>query len=264
METAGMTTMVTGAGRGLGKEICLAFARAGARVSMVSLLSTELEETAVDIKKIGNEYILVEGDVSQKHDAVSAVAQTINLFGGIDVLVNNAGILGPARFLEDTTPEQWEKTLAVNLTGSYLFTREVIPHMIRQGGGAIINIVSGLGQMPFPRLCAYSVSKAGLIQLTRSLSEELKPFNIRVNGIDPGLMDTSLGGDLRKMGPELLGEELHNRMVHYKEHNILKNPSEVAGLAVYLASKDSGGITGHIGTMRYYQELGWESTDLAD
>lgn len=256
--------MVTGAGRGLGKEISLAFARAGARVSMFSLLRKELEEAAADIKKINDEYILVEGDASRKHDAVSTVAQTITRFGGIDVLVNNAGIIGPARFLEETTPEQWEKTLAVNLTGSYLFTREVIPHMIRQGGGTIINMVSGLGQMPFPRFCAYSVSKAGLIQLTRSLSEELKPFNIRVNGIDPGLMDTSLGGDIRKMGPELLGEELHNRMVEYKEHNILKNPSDVAELAVYLASKDSGGITGHIGTMRYYQKLGWKGAGLTD
>jgi 3-oxoacyl-[acyl-carrier protein] reductase len=118
--------------------------------------------------------------------------------------------------------------------------------------------------MPFPRLCAYSVSKAGLIQFTRSLSEELKPFNIRVNGIDPGLMDTSLGGDIRTMGPELLGEELHTRMVEYKEHSLLKHPSAVAGLAVYLASKDSGGITGHVGTLRYYQKLGWKGADLTD
>jgi 3-oxoacyl-[acyl-carrier protein] reductase len=231
---------------------------------MFSLLREELERAVADIKAINAEHLIVAGDISLKQHAVSAVVQTITRFGAIDVLVNNAGIIGPARFLEDTTPEKWEKTLAVNLTGSYLFTREVIPYMIRQGGGIIISIVSGLGQMPFPRFCAYSVSKAGLIQLTRSLSEELKPFNIRVNGIDPGLMDTNLGNDIRLMGPDLLGEELHSRMVEYKEHNILKDPSAVAELAVYLASKDSGGITGHIGTMRYYQKLGWKGTDFAD
>ncbi len=264
MELAGMTAMVTGAGRGLGREICLAFARAGANVTMYSLLRKELEEMAAGLSNINDEHLIVEGDVSLKHDVVSAVAQTMTRFGGIDVLVNNAGILGPARFLEDTTPEQWEKTLAVNLTGSYLFIREVIPYMIKQGGGTIINIVSGLGQMPFPRLCAYSVSKAGLIQLTRSLSEELKPFNIRVNGIDPGLMDTNLGNDIRLMGPDLLGAELHSRMIEYKEQNILKDPADVAELAVYLASKDSGTITGHIGTMRYYQKQGWKRTGFAD
>nr|HPR53382.1 SDR family oxidoreductase [Deltaproteobacteria bacterium] len=121
-----------------------------------------------------------------------------------------------------------------------------------------INIVSGLGQMPFPRFCAYSVSKAGLIQLTRSLSEELGPYNIRVNGIDPGLMDTNLGEEIRSMGSSVLGKELYNRMVEYKEQNVLKNPQDVAELAVFLASQRSAGMSGHIGTLRYYRDHGWK------
>jgi len=264
VDLTNMTAMVTGAGGGLGREISKAFSRLGAGVALFSMVRDELEAVAAELRERRSAFIICAGDVSQAHDVASAVADTVNRFGDIDILINNAGIIGPARFLEDTTPEQWEKTLAVNLTGSYLFIREVIPYMIKQGGGTIINIVSGLGQMPFPRLCAYSVSKAGLIQLTRSLSEELKPLNIRVNGIDPGLMDTNLGNDIRLMGPDLLGAELHDRMVEYKEHNILKDPADVAELAVYLASKDSGGITGHIGTMRYYQKQGWKRIGCAD
>jgi len=253
-----MTAVVTGAGRGLGREISLAFARAGARVSLFSLSGDELEETVAEIRKIGSEFIIFQGDVIREHDVAAVTAETLKRFGGINILVNNAGIIGPARFLEDTNPKSWARILAVNLTGSYLFCREVIPLMKERGGGVIINIVSGLGQMPFPRFCAYSVSKAGLIQLTRSLSEELGPYNIRVNGIDPGLMDTNLGEEIRSMGSSVLGKELYNRMVEYKEQNVLKNPQDVAELAVFLASQRSAGMSGHIGTLRYYRDHGWK------
>jgi len=253
-----MTAVVTGAGRGLGREISLAFARAGARVTLYSLSRNELEEAAADIREITSEFAIIQGDVTREHDVASVTAETLKRFGGINILVNNAGIIGPARFLEDTNPKSWARIIAVNLTGSYLFCREVIPHMKERGGGVIINIVSGLGQMPFPRFCAYSVSKAGLIQLTRSLSEEQGPYNIRVNGIDPGLMDTSLGEEIRSMGSSVLGEELYNRMVEYKEQNVLKNPQDVAELAVFLASQRSAGMSGHIGTLGYYRDHGWK------
>ena len=106
---------------------------------------------------------------------------------------------------------------------------------------------------------AYAASKAGLIQLTRSLSEELRPFHIRVNGIDPGLMDTDLGAEIRSMGPSILGEDLYRTMADYKEKSVLKDPADVAELAVFLASGRSAGLSGHIGTMRYYRDQGYKA-----
>ena len=261
MNLTGRVAVITGAGRGLGKAIALAFELSGANVTLFSLLEDELKDIAADLEKLGGEYLLHTGDVSDEHDAASVVAETFARFSRIDILVNNAGIIGPARFLEDAVPSEWKQTLDVNLTGSYLFCREVIPYMIKQGGGKIINIVSGLGQMPFPRFCAYSVSKAGLIQLTRSLSEELNPFNIQVNAIDPGLMDTTMGNEIRAMGPDVLGKGLYNRMIGYKEQGILKDPRDIADLAAFLASSDSGDMTGHIGTPKYYRTLGWKPSE---
>jgi NAD(P)-dependent dehydrogenase (short-subunit alcohol dehydrogenase family) len=255
--------IVTGAGRGLGKAISLALEHSGFHVTLFSLSKEELDAMAVDLKKQGGKYILHPGNVSDEYDVASAVSETISRFGRIDILVNNAGIIGPARFIEDATPPRWKQTLDVNLHGCYQFCREVIPYMINQGSGKIINIISGLGQMPFPRFCAYSVSKAGLIQLTRSLSEELRPFNIQVNAIDPGLMDTALGDEIRIMGPEVLGEGLYNQMMKYKEQGALKDPRDVSDLVVYLASPASGDMTGQTGTLNYYRGLGWAPDEPA-
>jgi len=261
MNLTGRVAIITGAGRGLGKAISLAFELSGANVALFSLLKEELDDVSADLEKLGGDYLLHAGDATDKQEVESVVAETISRFGRIDILVNNAGIMGPARFLEDALPTAWKRTLDINLTGCYLFCRTVLPYMVSHGGGKIINIVSGLGQMPFPRFCAYSVSKAGLIQLTRSLSEELKLFNIQVNAVDPGLMDTSIGNDIRAMGPDVLGEGLFNQMIEYKEQGILKDPREVADLVTFLSSSDSGDMTGHVGTLKYFSLLGWNKSE---
>jgi fengycin family lipopeptide synthetase B len=261
MNLTGRVAIVTGAGRGLGKAISFAFELSGANVALFSLLRNELDDVSADLDKLGGDYLLHAGDTTDEQKVESVVNETICRFGRIDILVNNAGIIGPARFLEDALPTDWKRTLDINLTGAYLFCRKVLPFMVSYGGGKIINIVSGLGQMPFPRFCAYSVSKAGLIQLTRSLSEELKPFNIQVNAVDPGLMDTTIGSDIRAMGPVVLGEGLYNLMIEYKEQGILKDPREVADLIAFLASINSGNMTGHVGTLNYYRRLGWNKSE---
>ncbi len=261
MNLTGRVAIVTGAGKGLGKAVSLAFELSGANVALFSLLKGELDDVSGDLDKLGGDYLLHAGDTTDEQEVESVVAETISRFGRIDILVNNAGIIGPARFLEDALPADWKRTLDINLTGCYFFCRRVLPHMISHGGGKIINIVSGLGQMPFPRFCAYSVSKAGLIQLTRSLSEELRIFNIQVNAVDPGLMDTTLGNDIRAMGSDVLGVGLYNQMIEYKEQGILKDPREVADLITFLASPDSGDMTGHIGTLKYYHRLGWSKIE---
>jgi NAD(P)-dependent dehydrogenase (short-subunit alcohol dehydrogenase family) len=230
----------------------------GARVTIVSRSLNELEFTARKIIEQGGECLVFQGDVSDPNSVASMARQTLERFSRVDVLVNNAAVIGPTRFLEDADFEAWEKTIDINLNGPFFCARAVVPAMARQGGGKIISISSGLGQMPFPRFCAYSVSKAGIIQLTRSLSEELKGMNIQVNAIDPGVMDTSMQEQIRALGPSVLGQSIHDHFVEYKERGHLKDPAQVAALAVFLASDEADHLNGYNGTLGDYAALGWK------
>lgn len=264
MSMAGRVAIVTGASRGLGRAIADAYARAGMKVMMMSLNPDELTRSAQEIARItGGDIASCAGDVSNRADVIRTLEQTLERFGGIEVLVHNAGVIGPPRFLEDADLESWNRTIGINLGGIYLGTREALPYMLKNERGKIIIIVSGLGQMPYPRFLAYAVSKAGAIQFTRSLASEFREWNIQVNAIDPGVMDTSMQKRLRKMGPEVLSEEVHRNFVDYRERNQLKDPALVAELAVFLASSESDRITGEIGTLRQYRQLGWRPSGPA-
>jgi NAD(P)-dependent dehydrogenase (short-subunit alcohol dehydrogenase family) len=259
MSLKNKTAIITGAGRGLGKSIATAFAREGANVMMMSLDEGELKNAVKDIEPVGSGKIITHaGDVSNENDVSETVEKTLAYFQGIDILVNNAGIIGPPRFLEDTDVTNWNVTIGVNLGGFFLFTRAVLPHMVEKRRGKIINIVSGLGEMPFPRFCAYSVSKAGGIQLTRSIASEMGPYGIQVNAIDPGVMDTDMQETIRRLGSDVLGKDVYRQFKEYRESNLLKSPDDVAPLAVFLASGASDHITGQIGSMRFYQKMGWK------
>jgi len=254
MKLEGKTALVTGAGRGLGRAIALAMSAEGARTAIISRSAHELEEVAGQME---GESFVFPGNVSKPKDVSRMVQGTKKRFSRIDILVNNAGIIGPVRFIEDADDRSWRKTLDVNLNGAFLFAKAVAPVMREQGGGKIINIVSGLGRMPFPKFCAYSVSKAGLIQLTLSLSDELKDLGIRVNAIDPGVMDTKMQEELRGMGPDVLGGPIFRHFMEYKKEGQLKDPGEVARLAVFLASSEADHLNGEVGTLEHYRNRGW-------
>lgn len=248
---------ISGGGRGLGRAIAMAMAREGARVVIMSRTAKELREVVSLIRESGGEGDFCEGDVSKPEDVSRGIDKALRGYGGLDILVNNAAVIGPARFLDDADEAAWHKTLNTNLYGAFLCCRAAGLVMRERGSGKIINISSGLGQMAFPRFCAYSVSKAGEIQMTRSLGEEWRPMNIQVNAIDPGLVDTGLQEGVRRLGPGVLGKELHDRFAEYKEKGLLKDPDRVAPLAVYLASSSSDHLSGHFGTLDYYRRLGW-------
>jgi NAD(P)-dependent dehydrogenase (short-subunit alcohol dehydrogenase family) len=186
------------------------------------------------------------------------IERTAERFSSLDVLVNNAAVIGPPRFMEDADMSAWDRTMNINLNGAFYCSRKAIPIMRRQGGGKIVNIASGLGRMPFPRFCAYAVSKAGIIQLTRSLSEELKPFNIQVNAVDPGVMDTSMQEEIRRLGPFVLGETVYRNFVDYSESGGLKDPAGPASLVVFLASKAADHLSGEFGGIEDYRGMGFK------
>jgi NAD(P)-dependent dehydrogenase (short-subunit alcohol dehydrogenase family) len=257
MRLENRSIIVTGAGRGLGRAISLNMAREGARLTLLSRTLKELEQVADQIKSEGGICQTVETDVSDPGAVREAVKVCLDRFKTIDVLVNNAGVIGPVRFLEDADVGTWNRTLGINLGGAFYFAKEVVPVMVEKGKGKIINISSGLGQMAFPRFCGYSVSKAGIIQLTRSLAEELKGFHIQVNAIDPGVMDTPMQKQIRDLGPSVLGASVYDDFMAYKEQGHLKDPGEVALLAIFLASAESNHLSGNHGTLGDYADLGY-------
>ncbi|MCF8109737.1 MAG: SDR family oxidoreductase [Desulfohalobiaceae bacterium] len=259
MKLQGRAAIITGGGRGLGRAA--AMAGEGAGVTVMSRTRQELTTVADEIERTGGRCHVFSGDVSEEARVAAMVEKTLERFGHIDILVNNAAVIGPPLFSEDGDFSSWSRTMDINLEGAVSCARRALPDMIKRGSGKIINISSGLGQMPFPRFCAYAVSKAGIIQLTRSLAEELKGSNIQVNAIDPGVMDTRMQEQIRDLGPDLLGRELHERFVSYWNNGLLLDPAEVASLAVFLASSDSDHLTGYNEGLQGYRRLGWRPAD---
>lgn len=255
MRLENRVAVVTGAGTGLGRAIALAMSEAGAKLVLIGRRREKLEAVADAAE---TESRVCPTDIAVPAEVARMAAQAQERFSRVDILVNNAAIIGPASFLQDTSPETWKQTLDINLYGAFLCTHALVPAMIEQKRGKIISITSGLGQRPFPRFCAYGVSKAGINQLTRNLAEELAPYNIQVNAIDPGVMDTPMQTEIRDRGPQLLSQPIHRRFSAFKNHGELKPPQEVAPLAVYLGSSDSDKLTGRIGTVSEYRRMGWK------
>ena len=230
--------LITGASRGIGKATALLFAQEGAKI-VVNYSSSEKEALAVvnEIKKFGSEAIAIKCDVSLEKEVKKMIQQTIDTFGRIDVLVNNAGIVFDVPFFERTV-EQWKKTLDVNLLGTFICSKYVSLHMLKQDGGKIINVSSTNGIDSFsPASIDYDSSKSGIIILTRNLAKELAP-KIQVNSIAPGWVDTEMNKDL----PKDFVEEEKNK-IYLKR---FAKPQEIALAILFFASHDSSFITGSI------------------
>jgi 3-oxoacyl-[acyl-carrier protein] reductase len=259
MKLKGRVAIITGAGRGLGRAAAMAMAREGAVVVVMSRTLSEIRETERLIKAGGGKVVALRGDVSKTKDIHKVVERALSIFDHIDILMNNAAIIGPVKPLCEIRENEWNKVFGINLRGALLFSRAVIPSMMQQRKGKIINVTSGLGEMTMPSFGAYSVTKAGLIHLTKILSEELKNCNIRVNGLDPGVMDTRMQGEVRSMGPEVLGHRIYNEFMEMKKRGLLTPPERIASLAVFLASGEANHISGENGTEADYMRFGYKA-----
>ncbi|MGB1285479.1 MAG: glucose 1-dehydrogenase [Aggregatilineales bacterium] len=240
MNVAGKVAIVTGASRGIGQSIAETLAAAGAKVVLASRKQDALDEVAVKIKADGGEALAIAAHTGKKETLTALVEKTVEAYGSVDILVNNAATnphFGPILEAEDSI---WQKTIEVNLLGNLWLCQQVVPHMQKQGGGSIVNIASVVGIDPGSMQGVYSVTKAAVISLTKTLAMELGSDNIRVNAIAPGLVQT-------KFAQVLWENEALLKQVEAKTPvGRMGQPEEIASLTMWLASDAASFVTGSV------------------
>ena len=235
---AGKVAIITGSCIGIGRAIALLFAREGAKTVVNCRTGETGEETVKKIRDAKGEATYIEADVSKAQNIEKMVKTTINTYGGLDILVNNAVYLHELAFTADLTIEEWEKTIATNLTGSWLCMKYAIPEMIKRGGGSIINIASQAATRGNAGLTAYTASKGGLLSLSRNTAVEYADKNIRVNVLEPGYAATPLITTLMK------NPEISRKIIEGTPQHRLGELEEIAYAALFLASDESSHVTG--------------------
>jgi len=237
--------LIVGAGRGIGEAIAVRFAAEGARPILAARTASELEAVAEAIRATGGTAHFFATDVTAPPEVAFLVQKSIELFGRIDILVNAAGTYGPIGRVWEVDAKEWVNTFSANLFGPFLLCQLVLPHMIRAGRGKIINFSGGGATSPLCRFSAYGVSKAAVVRMTETLAEEVKEFNIQVNAIAPGAVDTKLQDSVIGAGEN--AGDLLQRIRRLRETGEGGTPREVpAELALFLASDDSRNLTGRL------------------
>ncbi len=226
--------IITGAGKGIGRSIALAFAEEGANVVIVSRDQSEIDKVAKEATGFKVRALGIKADVSREREVENMVSKTLAEFKNIDILVNNAGVPGPTEFITQIQVEDWDNTIDINLRGLFLCSRAVLPHMIKRKRGNIINISSGAGRrrkedsfLSPTRSLVYSVSKFGVEGFTLALAAQVNKFNINVNSLDPGPTDTRFHA---AAPPE--------------KRALMRKAEDIRKVAVFLVTQGSMGLTG--------------------
>ena len=230
MKLKGKVALITGGGRGIGKAVALAYAKEGARLAICARTGSEIEQAAAEIRRLKAECEGWPCDVSLEGPVKELVARAQKKFGRIDVLVNNAGVMTRPGPMTELDVKKWDYTISVNLRGPFLVTQAVLPIMIRQNGGSIINVSSMIGRTGYANFIAYATSKWGLEGFTQTLAAEAGSHHIRVNSVDPGFVATKVTG--------------------YQG----SKPESVTEVFVFLASEAGKKVTG-----RMLSSSGWKS-----
>jgi len=228
MKLSGRRIVITGASRGLGRALARRFARDGASLALCSRDGRALKVVAEELKEIGSKVLWKECDVGNSRAVGAFASDVLDEFDSVDVLVNNASAIAPRKNISEYSVAEWNEIIRVNINGLFYVVRSFLPGMMKKKSGMIINVSSSVGRAPRAQWGAYSVSKFGLEGFTLLLAEELKPYAISVNSVNPGPMATEM-----------------RRIVHPEENqDLLNKPEMLTDLFVYLASDDGAGISG--------------------
>jgi len=229
----GKAAIITGASRGIGRIIALTLARNGVRVSLAAKTEAQLEAVQAEIEAMGGQASSFPTDVSREADVMALMRDTVERFGRLDILVNNAaiGVFGP---LVKTSTAQWDQIMAVNARGPFLTCREAIPYLKQQERSFIINISSAVGVRGYPDQAAYSASKHALMGMTKALAKEVQKDGIRVHAISPGGVDTQL---IRQARPDL-------------DPSVLMQPEEIADIVLFLLTRQGNAVIDEIHVRR--------------
>jgi NAD(P)-dependent dehydrogenase (short-subunit alcohol dehydrogenase family) len=238
-ELGGKTAIVTGASAGIGQASALALAAAGAAVVIADVDTLRGENVAAAIRASGHQALFVATDVRDDAQVAAMVARTVDEFGGLDLAFNNAGIEGTPAITHECTRENWDRTLAINLTGVWTCMRHEIPRMLERGGGSIVNCASVAGLVGFTTIPAYTASKHAVVGLTRTAALEYAEQGIRVNAVCPGVIDTEMVARFTGGQPEAEAALTATEPV-----GRLGRPEEIADAVVWLCSDRSSFVTG--------------------
>lgn len=235
--SVGKVALVTGGGSGIGRAAAIAFAAAGSRVVIADLAVVDGEETAHLIESAGGQAMFVRTDVSDNHQVEAMVAAAVKAYGQLDYAFNNAGIGSGGAPITETSEEDWDRTIAINLKGVWLCMKHECRQMLAQGGGAIVNTSSMMGAVSGPGISAYSASKSGVLGLTRSVALDFARQNIRVNAVCPGSVWTAM-----TERPE--ARSAMEQIAQVTPMGRLGEPREIADAVVWLCSDQASFVTG--------------------
>lgn len=255
MSLKGKVAIVTGASQGIGKEIALLFATHGLSVALAARNKSNLEQLLEKIRNSGGQAISILTDISDCHQVSNMINKTVSEFGGIDILINNAGVPWFGKAIDDTNKnagQLFERLIATNLKGTWFCTKYAVPYFKKRNGGAIVNISSVHAHAAIPKDSAYSMTKGGILALTRSLAIELAPYNIRVNSISPGWIQTQTESRLKSRFGRKITDQYFQMFGDYENDRLKTNQPlrrvghvrDVAECALFLVSEKSRFITG--------------------
>lgn len=244
----GKTAIITGANQGLGLAISSEFVNAGANVIMCARDAEKLKQarqSLLPLAAANQTIVALPADVSSLESVSSLVQNALDKFSQIHILINNAGIYGPMGFLEDVNWDEWVQAIEINLLGSVLMCRALLPHFKKNHYGKIIQLSGGGATNPLPRISAYAASKAAIIRFAESLAEEVRGTGIDVNAIAPGALNTRLLDQVLSAGKEKVGNDFYERSLKQKDEGGA-SLEKAARLVVFLASAESDGISGKL------------------
>jgi 3-oxoacyl-[acyl-carrier protein] reductase len=259
MMLRGRVALVTGAGRGIGRAIAVALSAAGANLVLAARSRAELEQTATQTAAPAASCLTVPADMASSGDIDQLVKIALERFGQIDLLVNNAGIQGPIGPLVKIDEQEWMHTLDVDLMGPVRCMRRVLPGMIARRSGKIVNVAGGGATAPRPCFSAYAAAKVALVRVTETVAEEVRPYNVQVNAIAPGAVNTQMLEAVLRAG-EAAGKELE--AARRQQRNGGTPPELAAQLVVFLASESSGALTGKLISAPHDGWKDWTPQDL--